>query len=142
MEFTYTGALQVVVVSKTDAAEVAKGLALAIKHHMVKLHVVSDQDYPVVLAAMQASGAVRVQELWEAPPVVKPVTEAAEAQEETPRLAYATGAQKDEIIRLLNDTLITRTEKTKMLLNINRLDEQRADEAIAKLRKAIEDRGV
>jgi hypothetical protein len=53
---------------------------------------------------------------------------------------YATASQKEEIIRLLNHPLITRQEKTKMLLNISRLDEERATQAIAKLRKAIEDR--
>ena len=53
---------------------------------------------------------------------------------------YASASQKEEIIRLLNHPLITRQEKTKMLLNINRLDEERATQAIAKLRKAIEDR--
>jgi len=53
---------------------------------------------------------------------------------------YATASQKEEIIRLLNHPLITRQEKTKMLLNINRLDEERATQAIAKLRSAIEDR--
>ena len=53
---------------------------------------------------------------------------------------YATASQKEEIIRLLNHPVITRPEKTKMLLNINRLDEERAIQAIAKLRKAIDDR--
>ncbi|WP_229725043.1 hypothetical protein [Hymenobacter baengnokdamensis] len=53
---------------------------------------------------------------------------------------YATPAQREEIIRLLNHPVITRQEKTKMLLNINRLDEQRATQAIAKLRKAIAER--
>jgi hypothetical protein len=53
---------------------------------------------------------------------------------------YATAAQKEEIIRLLNHPVITRPEKTKMLLNINRLDEERAVQAIAKLRNAIDDR--
>lgn len=53
---------------------------------------------------------------------------------------YASAKQKEEIIRLLNNPVITRQEKTKMLLNINKLDEERADQAIAKLRKAIEDR--
>jgi len=57
-----------------------------------------------------------------------------------PRVQYATASQKEEIIRLLNHPLITRQEKTKMLLNINRLDEERATQAAAKLRKAIEDR--
>ncbi len=53
---------------------------------------------------------------------------------------YATASQKEEIIRLLNHPVITRPEKTKMLLNINRLDEERAIQSIAKLRKAIDDR--
>lgn len=53
---------------------------------------------------------------------------------------YATKEQKDEIIRLLNHPVITRLEKTKMLININRLDKARADEAITKLNKAITDR--
>ena len=66
-------------------------------------------------------------------PVEAPAAEVAPVQ-------YATASQKEEIIRLLNHPLITRQEKTKMLLNINRLDEERATQAIAKLRKAIEDR--
>jgi hypothetical protein len=66
-----------------------------------------------------------------------PVEAAAEA---AVPVQYATASQKEEIIRLLNHPLITRQEKTKMLLNINRLDEERATQAIAKLRKAIEDR--
>lgn len=53
---------------------------------------------------------------------------------------YASAPQKEEIIRLLNNPVITRQEKTKMLLNINKLDEERATQAIAKLKKAIEDR--
>jgi hypothetical protein len=55
-------------------------------------------------------------------------------------IQYAFASQKEEIIRLLNNPVITRPEKTKMLLNINRLDEARAVQAIAKLRKAIDDR--
>ncbi|TGE13445.1 hypothetical protein [Hymenobacter elongatus] len=62
------------------------------------------------------------------------------ASTEAPAVSYATAAQKEEIIRLLNHPVITRQEKTKMLLNINRLDEERASQAIAKLRKAIDDR--
>ena len=53
---------------------------------------------------------------------------------------FATGEQKEEIIRLVNVPVITRPEKTTMLLHINRLDESRADDAIKKLRKAIEER--
>jgi hypothetical protein len=53
---------------------------------------------------------------------------------------YATASQKEEIIRLLNHPLITRQEKSKMLLNIQRLDEERAALAITKLNSAIENR--
>lgn len=67
--------------------------------------------------------------------VVPPV-----AAEQVAPLHYATASQKEEIIRLLNHPVITRPEKTKMLLNINRLDEERATAAIAKLRSAIEER--
>ncbi len=58
----------------------------------------------------------------------------------TAPVQYATAAQKEEIIRLLNHPVITRQEKTKMLLNINRLDEERAVQAIAKLGSAIDER--
>jgi chemotaxis protein histidine kinase CheA len=53
---------------------------------------------------------------------------------------YASAKQKEEIIRLLNNPVITRQEKTKMLLNINRLDEERASQAVDKLKKVIEER--
>jgi hypothetical protein len=57
-----------------------------------------------------------------------------------PPVQYATASQKEEIIKLLNHPLITRQEKTKSLLAINRLDEPTATSAIARLRKAISDR--
>jgi hypothetical protein len=53
---------------------------------------------------------------------------------------YATAAQKDELDRLCAIPVITRPEKTVLLLNINRLDTFRADDAIRKLTKAIEER--
>jgi len=76
---------------------------------------------------------------------MKAVPAEAEKQETAPAPAassvkYASAKQKEEIIRLLNNPVITRQEKTKMLLNINKLDEERATQAIAKLKKVIEDR--
>jgi hypothetical protein len=62
------------------------------------------------------------------------------AAEAPSAVTYASAGQKEEIIRLLNHPVITRQEKTKMLLNINRLDDERATQAIAKLKKAIDDR--
>lgn len=76
----------------------------------------------------------------EAPAAMKAVPAEATEAPAAPVITYATAAQKEEIIRLLNHPVITRQEKTKMLLNINRLDEERATQAIAKLRKAIDDR--
>ncbi|WP_210490317.1 hypothetical protein [Rufibacter aurantiacus] len=74
-------------------------------------------------------------------PTPAPVVAAAPAPvaEEAP-VKYATAKQKEEIIRLLNNPVITRQEKTKMLLNINKLDEERAKQSIVKLKKVIEDR--
>ncbi|MFD2785236.1 hypothetical protein [Hymenobacter rubripertinctus] len=69
-----------------------------------------------------------------------PAESAVAAVSEPAALAYASASQKEEIIRLLNHPVVTRAEKTKMLLNINRLDEERATQAIAKLKKAIDDR--
>lgn len=67
--------------------------------------------------------------------VAAPTTE-----DDTPDVRYATAKQKEEIIRLLNNPVITRAEKTKMLLNINKLDDQRAQQSIDKLRQAIAER--
>jgi hypothetical protein len=78
-----------------------------------------------------------------AQPVMKalPAEPAVVAEPAAPApVVYATASQKEEIIRLLNHPVITRQEKTKMLLNINRLDEERATAAIAKLRTAIDER--
>ena len=71
---------------------------------------------------------------------VVPTEVPAIAAEATAPVRYAMASQKEEIIRLLNHPVITRPEKTKMLLNINHLDEERALQSIAKLRKAIDDR--
>lgn len=62
------------------------------------------------------------------------------SEEQNGSVRYASAKQKEEIIRLLNNPTITRQEKTKMLLNINRFDEERAAQAIEKLKKVIEDR--
>lgn len=55
-------------------------------------------------------------------------------------IKYATAKQKEEIIRLLNNPAITRQEKTKYLLNINKFSEEQAAEKIGKIKKVIKDR--
>ncbi len=62
------------------------------------------------------------------------------APDDTADVRYATAKQKEEIIRLLNNPVITRAEKTKMLLNINKLDDHRAQQSIDKLRQVIQER--
>lgn len=61
-----------------------------------------------------------------------------EALAAQPPVQYATGDQREELIRLLNHPLVTRQEKTKMLLAISCLDFERAASAIANIRQAIE----
>lgn len=72
------------------------------------------------------------------PTITTPDRPAQDAQGQP--IVYATPDQKQDIINLLNHPLITRQEKTKMLVNINRIQEAQATQSIAKLRKAIEDR--
>ena len=57
-----------------------------------------------------------------------------------PEVAHATTKQKEQIIKLLNNPVISAEEKNKMLLSINSLTEERAKQAIAKLKKTIADR--
>jgi hypothetical protein len=102
-----------------------------------------EMDYDTNKAAVVAVPAVVAAPAQPVPAMQVLPTEAPAAAAEAPVAApvqYATASQKEEIIRLLNHPVITRPEKTKMLLNINRLDEERALQSIAKLRKAIDDR--
>ncbi|MBX0290472.1 hypothetical protein K3G63_08485 [Hymenobacter sp. HSC-4F20] len=95
---------------------------------------------PAVQPAMQVTPAVTLAPVAAEAPAAMKAVPAEPAAAEAPVTTYATASQKEEIIRLLNHPVITRPEKTKMLLNINRLDEERATQAIAKLKKAIDDR--
>jgi hypothetical protein len=52
----------------------------------------------------------------------------------------ASTKQKAEILLLLNNEVITASEKEKMVSSINKLDIERAEKAIAKLKKVIEER--
>ena len=90
-------------------------------------------------AAAMPVGAAAPQPTMQVLPTDAPAVVTA-APEAVAPVHYATASQKEEIIRLLNHPVITRQEKTKMLLNINRLDEERAVQAIAKLRSAIDAR--
>ncbi|MEL5993788.1 hypothetical protein [Hymenobacter segetis] len=103
-----------------------------------------EMDYNTNTHAVAAAPAPVAAAVGQAVPTMQVLpAEAPAATAEAPAAApvqYATASQKEEIIRLLNHPVITRPEKTKMLLNINRLDEERAVQAIAKLRKAIDDR--
>jgi hypothetical protein len=97
------------------------------------------KDTPKAEPAQQALTAEAVSEAPEAQQVAEPAQPLVAPAEPT-AIKYASAKQKEEIIRLLNNPVITRPEKTKMLLNINKLDEERAQQVIAKLVKVIEER--
>ncbi len=95
------------------------------------------QQQAAVVPSVAASAPVPAMQVV---PADAPAPAVAAEEAPTAPVQYATAAQKEEIIRLLNHPVITRQEKTKMLLNINRLDEERAVQAIAKLGNAIDER--
>ena len=99
-----------------------------------------EMDYNTNTHAAIVAPATAVAQALPAMQVVPAEAPTVAAEQAGAPMQYATAAQKEEIIRLLNHPVITRPEKTKMLLNINRLDEERAIQSIAKLRKAIDDR--
>lgn len=99
----------------------------------------------VATAAAPTRVAAPAKEAAKATPVVEEAPQAypaetAQSEAEAQSIKYASAKQKEEIIRLLNNPVITRPEKTKMLLNINKLDEERANQVIAKLGKVIQER--
>lgn len=71
-------------------------------------------------------------------PAQPPVSVAEEAQPQP--VPMATTRQKAEILLLLNSDVITKEEKEKMIGSINKLDRDRADKAIEKLKKIIAQR--
>lgn len=75
-----------------------------------------------------------------APALVPPAPSAtaALANSAPPREALATPAQKEQILSLINNVAVPRNEKTKVLLNINRLTAETAPALIAKLQGIIE----
>jgi len=104
---------------------------------------------PTPAEEMDYAGNTPEVKVEQQPVVAKPAAQPVPAEQPQPVVAeapinnsvkYASAKQKEEIIRLLNNPVITRQEKTKMLLNINKLDEERAVQAIAKLKKVIEER--
>ncbi|MGV3504155.1 MAG: hypothetical protein ACO1O1_10630 [Adhaeribacter sp.] len=100
---------------------------------------VKAEPAPVAQAKAATKETPKTQPAPEAPKVAVAEVEPSIVQEPQ-TLRYASAKQKEEIIRLLNNPMITRPEKTKMLLNINKLDEERAAQVITKLGKVIQER--
>jgi hypothetical protein len=81
-------------------------------------------------------------------PQTAAVAETAAAEVQQPKVVAqeeaatkpATTKQKAEILLLLNNEVITAEEKEKMVSSINKLDFERADKAIAKLKRVIAER--
>ncbi len=71
-------------------------------------------------------------------PVAAPPTVVEEPA--APAVPMATTRQKAEILLLLNNDVVTKEEKEKMIGSINKLDRERADKSIEKLKKIIAQR--
>jgi len=115
-------------------------------YRLEALHLLGDAGMPWVVCTQVVDKAMANTKQKPAPQPQRPVEITATTtrpthDEQGQAIAYATPAQKSDIIDLLNHPAVTRQEKAKMLEGINRLTEQRAAESIAKLTKAIEDRG-
>ena len=77
--------------------------------------------------------------LTEAPlPAVAPASEAPAVD---PAFKPVTINQKTQILLLLNNSVITKEEKERMVAKLNTLDNERAEQAINKLKKVIRERG-
>ncbi|AMJ67189.1 hypothetical protein AXW84_18460 [Hymenobacter sp. PAMC 26628] len=99
---------------------------------------ISDQEYQTAAQRVNACQSLETLQKWHrncAHEIARRGTEA------TSPAAYATPAQREEIITLLNHVLITRQEKTKALLNINRLDGPQAVALVGNLYQKVLDRG-
>lgn len=111
-------------------------------YRLEALHLLSDAG----LSWAQCKGVVdKAQANTKVPSQTRPVeitasTTRPTTDEQGRPIVYATPSQKQEIIDLLNNPLVTRQEKAKMLGGINRLTQERAVQAIAKLSQAIADR--
>jgi hypothetical protein len=100
-----------------------------------------EMDYLSPPAEASKTSASRTQA---APAAAEPV--AAEAQQpkviaqQEADIKPATTKQKAEILLLLNNEVVTAEEKEKMVSSINKLDFERAEKAIAKLKRVIAER--
>ncbi|WP_426491103.1 hypothetical protein [Hymenobacter sp. 102] len=103
--------------AQTECLKLA-GLTLRLSELIGELLAKPQSDAPLVSAPDLALPAT-------------PVTAAANSD-------YATLEQKTEIIRLLNHPAIARPEKTKVLLNINRISQDKATETIEHLNATID----
>lgn len=132
---------------REQAAEQQKAIGVAIKQleaavdveELKRVGVKEYMDDPKYKAAALAA-AERVKASKAAPATVAVGSAAAANAGEAEAPAYASEAQKQEIVHLLNNPTITREEKTKNLLGINKLTEAQADTKITKLVQAIEQR--
>lgn len=84
--------------------------------------------------------ACRALEQWRTHGLADDAAPESEAAKPTVAQEPATIEQKEGILRLLQHPLITRQEKIKMMLNLNKMAKPLAQEAITKLAKVIEDR--
>ncbi|QHT69528.1 hypothetical protein GXP67_24220 [Rhodocytophaga rosea] len=98
-----------------------------------------EMDYMAQPAANEPAQSYTNRPQASKPAAVVAESHPAPVQEEA-ELKPASTKQKAEILLLLNNEVITASEKEKMVSSINKLDVERAEKAIAKLKKVIEER--
>jgi ribosome-associated translation inhibitor RaiA len=101
-----------------------------------------EMDYLATPAVAETSkaGNTRPQSAPAAETVAAEVLQPKVVAQDEPVSKPATTKQKAEILLLLNNEVITAEEKEKMVSSINKLDFERAEKAIAKLKRVIAER--
>jgi len=122
--------------TKPQAAAQAKAATHAARLAELRYMVLDTVNYsPYTTADEKARTAASVARCQDAAVLVKwycnVLTEL--AARETAPVVYATGAQKEALVRLCNHALISRPVKTKVLLNLNRYTAAQATALMAEL---------
>jgi glucokinase len=104
----------------------------AIMDTLVGCPVITTEEYDRAMQRTLACQDLATLQKWYRN-TVREIARREEGEPETAPITYATGPQKEEIIRLANRHEITRPEKTRVLLDLNRYDHAAATTIIGNL---------
>jgi hypothetical protein len=104
----------------------------AIMDMLVGSPVITTEEYDTAMQRTLACQDVATLQKWYRN-TIREIARREELEPVTAPITYATGTQKEEIIKLTNRFEISRTEKTKVLLTLDRLTEAEAKAVIGNL---------